>query len=825
MLKKAYLFLMFLLVFLRISFASAGLLTGCGDIMTPGEYWLNDGISSSGTCFNIYVNDVVIDCQNNVINYSETTQGYGIYTNASNVTIKNCRINQVNDSSLSFAIYFEGAVNGTIFENVISTYGNRSAGIYLKDSSNLNVSFNSIYPEGNESWAIYLVNSSNNYITDHSIEVRGVESVGIELHQGSKNNSLVKNEITTTKYSGDAIYLHGDSNENLVFGNIIITQEDASRGIYLNVSSKNNITNNEITTSGNLAYGIYFDAGINNIIEKNNITTNYGNVDYPVPAIYLYSENSAENNFTENNLKVFGNGSFGVYLRDGPKNNNFLRNNILIKGNESRGFYIENSSNNYIGENVVVSDLLYGKSGFGVVLALSSNNTIIRNNITTFNESGFGIYLYTSSNEIVIENNITTYGDAGFGIYLYNSSNNNLTKNNILTNGSLLAHSIYLFNFSNGNYIWESTINTKGNNSYGVYLHDNSSWNVLTSNIIETQGNNSYAIYFVNSGRNSIRSSILNSTHENTPDIYVYGGEREKPNSLVNTTFNDIGFDSSSESYIGVYWYLDVYVKDTNNQPISGATVSIKDAEGSVQEDSTDSSGYLSVSLMEYWQNVTDEIYLNNYTINASKSGYYSNSTTLTNFNTNKVGDDAITLILTSIPSSSGGSSGGGGGGGSSGQRWTNEFLITADDLNIGKTIALKKNERVKFNVLGEAHYVGVVNISTNSVTIEVASNPQNFTLLLGETKKFNFNNDDYYDLSVTLVSISSSYVNLSIKSINEKITTQPTNGTEQNVSTTNTTGEVTGKEKRTWLWILVIVVIVVIVGIVYYIKKRKNRF
>ena len=165
-----------------------------------------------------------------------------------------------------------------------------------------------------------------------------------------------------------------------------------------------------------------------------------------------------------------------------------------------------------------------------------------------------------------------------------------------------------------------------------------------------------------------------------------------------------------------------------------------------------------------------------------------------------------------------------GGGGGTLIQRWTKEVIITNNDLITGKTIALKKNERAKFNITNEEHYVGIINITNTTVTIEVASNPQNVTLSLGETKKFNFNNDDYYDLSVTLISINSSYANISIKAINEKITTtqQPTN------ETTPTTGE-TEKEALFKLdkkiYSIIAVIILVIIIILISVSRKKKRY
>ena len=65
---------------------------------------------------------------------------------------------------------------------------------------------------------------------------------------------------------------------------------------------------------------------------------------------------------------------------------------------------------------------------------------------------------------------------------------------------------------------------------------------------------------------------------------------------------------------------------------------------------------------------------------------------------------------------------------------------------------------------------VGVVEVNSSAVTINISSDPQQATLSEGETKKFDVTEDDYYDIQITLNDISGSKANLTVKSIYEEI-------------------------------------------------------
>ncbi len=120
------------------------------------------------------------------------------------------------------------------------------------------------------------------------------------------------------------------------------------------------------------------------------------------------------------------------------------------------------------------------------------------------------------------------------------------------------------------------------------------------------------------------------------------------------------------------------------------------------------------------------------------------------------------------------GDTGGGGGGGSGNSDFWTGGTFAEDDKPfeeiglIEKT--LKKRQRIRLNVSGETHHIGIIELTDLNVTINVSSKPQQKILIIGESGIFEVNNDNFYDLSVTLLNITGGYASILISSIHEKI-------------------------------------------------------
>ncbi len=102
-------------------------------------------------------------------------------------------------------------------------------------------------------------------------------------------------------------------------------------------------------------------------------------------------------------------------------------------------------------------------------------------------------------------------------------------------------------------------------------------------------------------------------------------------------------------------------------------------------------------------------------------------------------------------------------------------FLIMNSSGNLSETklsqgayVILGEGKEVKFTLNETKHTATINSISGNSVGITIQSNPITATLTIGETKKFDFNNDAIYDFSVKLNNITDNKANLYFKKISE---------------------------------------------------------
>jgi len=133
-------------------------------------------------------------------------------------------------------------------------------------------------------------------------------------------------------------------------------------------------------------------------------------------------------------------------------------------------------------------------------------------------------------------------------------------------------------------------------------------------------------------------------------------------------------------------------------------------------------------------------------------------------------------------------------------------------------------NNRAKVKVAGTYHYVGIKQVSSDTVKIEVSSTPQEATLKIGDTRRFDVNNDSYYDISVKLVSIANNKANIIMKSIHEVVTAETE--VEESGKETSAAGETEETEEttsKTWIWIVVaIIVVLIIIGGGIAIKKKR---
>jgi len=157
--------------------------------------------------------------------------------------------------------------------------------------------------------------------------------------------------------------------------------------------------------------------------------------------------------------------------------------------------------------------------------------------------------------------------------------------------------------------------------------------------------------------------------------------------------------------------------------------------------------------------------------------------------------------------------------------RWTGTFVINEEQFSEGNTKQVAVNKRLRFKVKNINHHLGVLELTETTAKIEVSSTPQEATLSVGDTRKFDVSEDGYYDLVVTLNSILDGKADLTIKSISELITVESEIGEQEKEEVAKGGEEIIQEDsifKKWWFW-LIIVLIVVGAKVSYNYKKNKE--
>jgi len=396
-------------------------------------YMLNESVNSSGTCFTIGAENVTLDCQNNIINYSQTANGYAVTSNLYNdTTVRNCDIEMGSTTRTnSYALYFRNGVNSTFKNNTIDTVGDpnnnrrRNYGVYLRDYTGSVIEGNNITTTGNQSYGIYLFSQSNSTnITGNVIQTQAGGAIAIGVSQSSEG-IIDNNNITTLQISSIGVYLYQSGKTN-VTNNEIITQQTNSYGVYVRGpdADLNEINNNNITTYGSSATNVYLYMDILNSKIGSNTIKHYGVGGY---GLYLYK--NINNSLVDSNIiSAYGSNSRGLVVNLYSNYNNFTNNNITANGTRGYGVYFTTSKNTENLDNFLINNTVYSTS---TALTLTRvNNANIFNNI--FNSTSSRIV--SATNDKNYPNRLNTTKTAKANIIGGNNIGGNFWAN-YLTNG------------------------------------------------------------------------------------------------------------------------------------------------------------------------------------------------------------------------------------------------------------------------------------------------------------------------------------------------------------------------------------------------------
>jgi hypothetical protein len=395
------------------------------------------------------------------------------------------------------------------------------------------------------------------------------------------------------------------------------------------------------------------------------------------------------------------------------------------------------------GDNLTISSLnqsfICNASDFSIM-----NGTInIWNSSSIYNSSVFSI----NSQNARIELNLTniSYGDYIWNCVFEDEHGNIATsRNNSLSvkiiNVNLNAQPI---NYTISN---QSTFNCSADTSYTTNLSNITLfiWNMTDSIYSETRNISNF-----------VNSSILN---------YTFINEGEYKWNCLASTGDFSSFATSNYSVVYDITPPNVsLVSPADNQDYNG---------GRVVHFNYSSSDNVNISRCDL--NI-DNVLVNNSLL--SGSNVFMNYVSVGNhvwqvncsdgiFQTNSSVRTLIINEAISIQGSGGSSSSGGSSGASSTD--SSNVNLTQNILTSGKILSIGNKYGIELN--SGTHSLTLNEIGPDYANLTLQSNPINFTLKKGDTKKFSLNSSDKYDLSILLIDLNTTSVSLLIKELDEII-------------------------------------------------------
>ena len=168
---------------------------------------------------------------------------------------------------------------------------------------------------------------------------------------------------------------------------------------------------------------------------------------------------------------------------------------------------------------------------------------------------------------------------------------------------------------------------------------------------------------------------------------------------------------------------------------------------------------------------------------------------------------------------------------GSSTTEWYVSYYPLANELASlnGYNTQLILKGRAVFKVGNENHQLGIVKLdATNKqVVMNISSKTQQATFSIGDEKKFDVNEDGYYDLYVKLNNITvSAKADITMKAINEKISSSLTTGSGNSNTPAEETQEKSGKTSNLLKilgWAIILALIATGIYYIYLYYKKKD--
>jgi uncharacterized protein (TIGR03790 family) len=535
-----------------------GSVSSCTNITTSGPTYITINGFSNGTCFNIRADNVLLDCQGYTLNGTNQTNSYGIYSNRTNTTVRNCNI-----SNFQHGIYFQNTLNSSITNTNASTTRASGYGFYFQGANRTAVSIAN--GTSGLSYAIYITNSVNGTIASSSFTGRQ----DIYYHPPA----LAECENTFSDLNGSAgapIYLYRNapaSAANQAFSRIVlcnatgsnITNASFTSGFGSVASNNTTIANVTISSAFDIGFAIY-SSGMVNITNLSTTSTTYGTYLRGITNITIMGFNSTKTSTTgsssaiavvdSNSLNMTG--SYGVSERGAGITFSGISVNNRISGSYFEQNSLSGAAAIYLTENTTVQNT--NASADINQLYLEGSNNVVTNLIGL---SGNGFSIDGSNNRVSGTFAASTISASG--------ENNTIHDSTINCGASNLALDIYGPRTS----ISDSSITCAGD--YALYLQSDYN-NFTRTNITETFG--TYAVYTTNSYNRFVSTIISSPGTGTTPGNAVAFDGGGSGNLFANSTIS---------SNTGTALYLSAATSNnfTNNAFISNTTLVSLDGSSS----------------------------------------------------------------------------------------------------------------------------------------------------------------------------------------------------------------------------------------------------
>lgn len=370
------------------------------------EYTLTADITAhSGTCFEVFADNVTLNCAGHLVDGTDGVTEYGVDARNGNVrlTVENCAF-----IDWDIGLWIEE--NYTTLTNINST-SNRGNGIRIQDTSFYELTNIKTNSNGqiDTSGGLYIDNIDDSTFTN--IESGSNSNAGIDMTHASTGNTFLNLNIYSNVNYGIVNELGSKDN---TFTNVYSANNRA--GIIVNIGGDNvNITN--FTGYSNDEVGIFVVASDRLTIQDItvNANTNAG----------VYMENSTGS--VVDNVHTYSNTYEGVWLINAT-NCNFT--NINSHDNGNNGFVMAGSDGNYLNNVSIVDNYdglwvqRYAPTGW------DSDNNYFINIFSSGNDHGYYVG-YGAGNTLT---NSTIQNSDTYGIQFDNIGTGNLVYNNILNN-------------------------------------------------------------------------------------------------------------------------------------------------------------------------------------------------------------------------------------------------------------------------------------------------------------------------------------------------------------------------------------------------------